>query len=213
MKHIYAPLALALLLAACSTTKPAPQAGVDPSTDPTVVGAVDEAAREAGIQAEAAAETGHKIGIAAGVVAAVLGGPQRESVDDVIDRYRETHDAVVVTAALIGASKGATAGAKRGLVLDQQFADLHKIEGVEVFRPQPDQIDVYFSSSPNPQMLASIAAVFPGREERALDIKAPGDAALDIRESLIELGVPPTDISAHRDNTLDRAVLRIRYRD
>lgn len=117
MKHFYAPLALALLLAACSSTKPAPQANVDPSTDPTVVGAVDEAAREAGIQAEAAAETGHRIGIAAGVVAAVLGGPGRESVDDVIDRYRETHDAVVVTAALIGASKGATAGAKRGFVL------------------------------------------------------------------------------------------------
>jgi hypothetical protein len=213
MKHFYAPLALALLLAACSSTRPAQHVEVDPSTDPSIVGAVDEAAREASIQGEAAAETGHRIGIAAGVVAAVLGGPRREPVDDVIDRYRETHDAVVVTAALIGASQGASAGAKRGFVLDQQFAELHQIEGVELFRPQPDQIDVYFSSAPTPQTLAAIAAVFPGREARALDISAPGDAALDIRESLIDHGILSTDISAHRNNKLDRAVLRIRYRD
>jgi hypothetical protein len=148
----------------------------------------------------------------AGVLAAVLGGPERESVDDTIDRYRRTRDAVVVTSAIVGATKGAVEGSQRGYVLDLQFAELHQIEGVEVFRPFPDQIDVYLGSSPASQTLTAIAAVFAGREERAIDIEAAGDAALDVRESLIGLGVPAAGLRAQRDNGLTGVVLRIRYK-
>jgi hypothetical protein len=202
-----------LLLAGCSTSNPAAQpVPVDPATDPSIVGAVDEAVLEGSIEAEAAARTGRRIGRVAGVLAAVLGGPERESVDDTIDRYRRTRDAVEVTSALIGATKGAVEGAQRGYELDLQFAELHQIEGLEIFRPFPDQIDVYLGSSPDSQTLAAIAAVFAGREERAIDVEAAGDAALNIRESLIDLGVPASSLRALRDNALTGVVLRIRYR-
>ena len=146
-----------LLLVGCSTSNPAAQPEpVDPATDPTIVGAVDEAVLEGSIEAEAAARTGRRIGRVAGVLAAVFGGPERESVDDTIDRYRRTRDAIVVTSTLIGATKGAVEGAQRGYELDLQFAELHEIEGVEVFRPFPDQIDVYLGSSTDSQTLAAI---------------------------------------------------------
>jgi hypothetical protein len=77
----------------------------------------------------------------------------------------------------------------------------------------PDQIDVRFRTSPNPQMLAEIAAVFPGREERAVDIQAAGDAAFAVRESLIELGLPSSAIRARRSDRMEGITLRIRYRD
>jgi hypothetical protein len=214
MTRWFTVFALALLLlVGCSTSnhsaEPVP---VDPATDPTIVGTVDEAVLEGSIEAEEAARTGRRIGRVAGVLAAVFGGPQRESIDDTIDRYRRTRDAIVVTSTLIGATKGAVEGAQRGHELDLQFAELHEIEGVEVFRPFPDQIDVYLASSPDSQTLTAIAAVFAGREERAIDIEAAGDAALDVRESLIGLGVPATSLSAHRDNGVTGVVLRIRYR-
>ena len=214
MTRWFPVFALALLLLfGCSTSNPAAESvPVDPAADPSIVGAVDEAVLEGSIEAEAAARTGRRIGRVAGILAAVLGGPERESVDDTIDRYRRTRDAVVVTSALIGATKGAVEGAQRGYELDLQFAELHQIEGLEVVRPFPDQIDVYLENSPDSQMLAAIAAVFVRREERAIDIEAAGDAALDIRDSLIGLGVPASSLRAHRDNGLTGVVLRIRYR-
>jgi hypothetical protein len=57
-----------------------------------------------------------------------------------------------------------------------------------------------------------MAAVFAGREERAIDVEAAGDAALDVRESLIGLGVPASSLRAHRDNGVTGVVMRIRYR-
>src|SRR5256885_2247213 len=125
-------IALAFLVTACATTKPAP---IDPTTDPTVIGSADEAAREGNMRAQARPRTGRRIGRVAGVLAAVLGGPECDTVDGMVDRYRLTRDAAEATGAMIGGSRGAAAGAKRGHVFDLQFAELHQIEGVEVFRP------------------------------------------------------------------------------
>lgn len=205
-----------LFLVACSTSGPASQSAsrqIDPVTDPSIVGAVDEAALQGSIEGEAAARTALRIGRVAGVLAAVLGGPESESVDDAIDRYRDTRDAVETAGAVIGATKGAVAGAKRGYQLDLQFAELHQIEGVEVLRPFPDQIDVSIASSPTPQTLAAIAAVFAGREERFLEIEAAGNAALDIRDALLDLGITAAALNTHRNDDLNGAVIHIRYRD
>ena len=213
MTRWFLPFAL-LVLAACSTTKPIPQSvAVDPTTDPTIVGAVDEAARQGSIDAEAAAQTGRRIGRVAGVFSAVLGGPRYESVDDMVDRYKRTRDAVESTSAFVGATKGATEGAERGFQLDLQFAELHRIEGIEVTRPVPDQIAVHLPSAPDHQMLADIAAVFAGRDERAIDIESADGAAFDLRESLIELGLPASTLRVQRNELLQGIVLRIRYRD
>jgi len=126
MKRWFPLFAFALvLLAACATSKPA--VAVDPVTDPTVIGAVDESVREGSIAAAEGAQAGRRIGRVAGVVAAVLGGPRHDTLDDAIDRYRLTRDLAETTGAIIAGSRGATAGAKRGLELDLQFAELHKI--------------------------------------------------------------------------------------
>ena len=101
-----------LLLAACRTAPPPAQPEVNPVTDPTVVGAIDEAARQGAIESQQAAHSAVVGARVAGVLAAVLGGPQVESIDDTIDRYRRTRDAVEGTAAAIGAAHGAEAGAK-----------------------------------------------------------------------------------------------------
>jgi len=200
-----------VLLAACSTSRPV--GVVDPVTDPTIIGAIDESAREGSIAAEEGARTGHRIGQVAGVVAAVLGGPRHDTLEDAVGRYLLTRDLAEATGAIIGGSRGAKAGAKRGMELDLQFAELHKIEGVKVFRPTPDQIDVLFDESPNPAMLSQIAAVFAGREERAIDIQGPDDSSFAVRDSLIGLGVSNAAIQARRDDHLRGIIIRIRYRD
>jgi hypothetical protein len=199
------------LLAACSTSKPA--VAVNPVTDPAIVGAIDESAREGSIAAEEGARTGRRIGTVAGIAAAVLGGPHHDSVDDAVARFLVTRAAAETAGTIIGGSRGARDGAKRGFELDLQFAELHKIEGVDVTRPMPDQIDVRFATSPAPQTLAQIAAVFPGREERAIDIQGPDDASFAVRESLIDLGLPSAAVQARRNDHMDGIILRIRYRD
>jgi hypothetical protein len=212
-------------LAACSTTKPDvhaiavdPLSGariagdVNPVTDPTIIGSVDEAAREARIESEAAARKGRQIGNVAGVLAAVLGGPRHDTVDGMIDRYLIVRDLSEATGAIIGASKGATKGAQRGLELDKQFAELHKIEGIEVTRPTPDRIDIRTSGIPSNQTLANIVAVLAGREERSIDIEAADPVPLDIRDSLIELGLPAASISVQRNDKIEDVLIRIRYR-
>src|SRR5689334_16186447 len=111
------PLALLALTACRTTTKP----DVNPYTDPTVVGAIDEAARQGAEESAQAAHAATGVARAAGVLAAVFGGPERESLDDTIDRYRRTRDAVEGTAAAVGAVHGAKEGAKRGFQFDLQF--------------------------------------------------------------------------------------------
>lgn len=212
MKRWFPMSAFALvLLAACSTSKPA--VVVNPVTDPTIIGAIDESAREGSIAAAEGAQAGRRIGRVAGVVAAVLGGPKYDTVDAAIDRYRLTRDLAETTGAIIAGSRGAKAGAKRGMELDLQFAELHKIDGVQVTRPMPDQIDVRFATSPDPLTLRDIAAVFAGREERAIDIQGPDDSSFAVRDSLIDLGLPHTAMQARRNDDLSGIVLRIRYRD
>lgn len=202
-----------VLFAACSSSKPAaPAAEVDPATDPTIIGAVDEAVLQGSIEAEKVAPTALRVGRVAGVLAAVLGGPQTESVDDMIDRYRMTRDATVATAVSIAASHGAVEGAKRGLEMDQQFAELHAIEGLDVIRPYPDQIDVRLPSVPDRDLLASVAAVFPEREPRAIDIEAAGDQGWNVADVLIEHGVPESSFHVSRNDDASGVLLRIRYR-
>lgn len=212
MKRTLAAFAF-LLLAACSTSKPhATEAvDVDPVTEPTIAGAVDEAVMEASIEAEEGAIQGRRIGRVVGVLAAVFGGPQSESLDDMVDRYRRTRDAITVTGALIGAAKGATAGAERGYEFDLQFAELVEIEGLQVTRPFPDEIYVRFDGVPTPDTLAQIAVVFSGREARAIAIEGPADAALALRESLLDLGVEAARLDAHRDDALQAVAFRVRY--
>lgn len=214
IRRLSLPALALVLLAACSSSKPAVQpAEVDPATDPSIIGAVDEAALQGTIQGEAAARTGRRIGRVAGVLAAVFGGPSHESLDDTIDRYRDTRDAIEVTSAIIGTAKGATEGAKRGYQFDLQFAELHEIEGLQVFRPMPDQIEVRFISDPTPQLLSAVAAVFADREPRAIEIEGAGDAAFDVRHALIERGVPAASFEAYRDDNLTSVYLRFGYRD
>jgi hypothetical protein len=207
MTRTLALLTSALLFAAaCSTAPPPP---VDPVTEPTVVAAVDEAVRQGSVEGEVAAQTGRRVGRVAGVIAAVLGGPETESLDEVVDRYRRTRDAAEATAAVIGAANGAAKGAQRGYELDLEFAALQQIEGLTVIRPFPDEIEARFGSAPTQEMLEQVAAVFAGHEQRAIDIEAPGDEAYEIRTSLLALGLP--DVAAYSVDGVDGIVLRVRY--
>ncbi len=202
-----------VLLAACSSSKPAaePPVVADPYREPIVTGA-DEAARERIVAVEEGAAKGRAIGSVVGVIAAVFGGPRSESLDDAIDRYLLARDAGEAIGALVGATKGMSAGAERRHEFDVQFAELRKIEGIEVTRPFPDEMQVRLASAPAPETLAAIAAVFEGREDRALDLEGAGDAVLSIRESLIELGVPSASLSARRNDAIEGVILRVRYR-
>jgi len=210
MKRWLALVAVTLFVA-CASSKPAAQTEIDPVTDPTVVGAVNAAAVEGSIQAEEAARQGRKIGRVVGVLAAVFGGPQRESLDDTIDRYRDTRDVITATSAAIGATKGAVNGAKRGFVFDQQFAELHDITGIEATRPFPDQIDLRIAKIPNDDLLATIALVFIGREDRIIHIEAAGTAASDVRDSLITLGMNPSSLHSHQNDEERGIVLHVGY--
>src|SRR5436305_69952 len=140
MKRTVAAAALLLLLAACATTQRAKQPEVDQVTDPTIVGAIDQAAQQGTAEANEAAHASAGVARVTGGLAAIFGGPRRESLDDTIDRYRRTRDAVEATSAFIGAAHGAQEGAKRGLQFDTQFAELRQIEGLDVIRPYPDVI-------------------------------------------------------------------------
>ncbi len=204
-------LALSLLLIACSSSKPAAPE-VDPVTDPTIIGAVDEAVLQGSAEAAAMEPTARRIGRVAGVLAAVLGGPESESLDDMVERYRITRDATIATTVGVAATKAAGEGAKRGLEMDQQFAELHQLEGIEVMHPYPDLILVYLPSSPDPELLASVAAVFQNREPRAIDVIGAGDAALNVRDVLIASGVPESSFNAIRDDEIADVVIRIGYR-
>lgn len=205
MKRALTLFTLTLVLAACSTAKP-PK--VDPATDPTIIGTLNDAVVQSDAEAAAGAEVGLRVGRVAGVLAAVFGGPQTESIDQTIDRYRRTRDAAVVTGALIGGAHGAKAGAQRGFEVDQRFAQLHELKAVTVLRPYPDQIDAYLDDT---LAAKDVAAVFAGRPGWIIDIEGAGDAALDVRELLLGAGLPGSSLSEHRNNRAKQVVLHIQY--
>jgi hypothetical protein len=205
------PLAL-LLSVACSSSRVPPPA-VDPVTTPTIIGSVDEAAHQGIAEGADAARTGRRIGRVAGVFAAVLGGPEHESLDDAIDRYRRTRDAIEITSAFIGTAHGAVEGAERGHVFDVQFAELSQIDGIEATRPYPDEIAIRMPESPSQETLAKVAHVFAGRDERTIDIEGAGNAALNVRDSLIALGIAPSSLAAHRRNDVRGVALYVQYHD
>lgn len=208
--------ALFVLLTACATkpqittAEPVP---IDPVTEPSVVGALDEAAFQGSVKGAEGAAIGRRVGRVAGLIAAVIGGPEHDTLDQTIDRYRRTRDAAETVGAIIGATDGAMEGAERGYVLDLQFAELHRIPGLRVTRPSPDQIEVRFEREPDAQTLADIATVFRGREQRALDIIASGDIAHEMRDAFIEYGFDAEYIEAESIEHFDAIVLLVRYVD
>lgn len=209
-------LLAALLCVACSTAQPPAPPVVtvpDPHTDPTIVNGIYDGARVAEEAAERGATTGRRVGTVVGLLAAVLGGSGSESIGEAIDRYRRTRDTIELAGAVIGMTRGAAQGGKRGYELDVQFAELHRIDGVEVMRPMPDEIIVRFASMPSQAQLEEIAAVFIGHEPNVIEITAAGEQALDIRNVLIDAGLSSACVNARRDNTVSGAVLRIRSRD
>jgi len=209
MRHYVVALGIAILLTGCATTHP-PTPDPDPSTEPTIVGAVEGAVVEGSMGAAAGAEVGLHIGRVAGVLAAVFGGPERESLDHMIDRYRRTRDAAILTGAVIGAAKGGIEGAKQGYDFDLQFAELHKIEGLEVIRYSADEFEGRFANAPAPEALERIAAIFAGRQGWLIDVEAADGMAFDVREALIDRGLAHNAIDAHRNTNVRGVVLHIR---
>ena len=206
-------VAALLVLTACSTTRPAP-AAPDPVTDPTIAAAVEEAVIEGTIEGEAAARTGRRIGMVAGVVAAVFGGPESESLEEAVDRYRDMRDAGEAIGAVIGGTRGAVDGAKRGLQVDQQFAELQQFDMLSVTRPFPSEIQVIFDSARSQDAVAAITGVLAGRDARDLDVIASGDEGVPVRDALIEYGVAPDLVRVRRDDEIEGTVvlvIRARY--
>ncbi len=201
-----------LLLAACATA-PKPVPTPDPVKDPTIIGSIDEGARQASIEAHEVQQNARRAGRVAGVLAVVLTGPDHKDWFDVVARYTIARDVVEGTMTAAAASRGLKEGAKRGLVLDQQFAELHDIQGVDVFRPQPSLIVARLGATPSQATLSQVAAVFANRELRSIDIEAPGDSAESIRTSLIDLGIPASSMAAYQNEGFDGVVLRITYKD
>jgi hypothetical protein len=197
-----------LVFVACASSNPAPQSDpVDPVTEPTIIGAVEEAAVQGSAEAAQGAYIGRRIGVVAGVIAALTGGPETESLDDMLDRYRDTRNAAQNAGAIIGATHGAVEGAKRGLSLDVQFAELTQIPGLEATRPFPDLIDLRFTDR---ALLPDIANVLIGRDARLIEIEAAGDAAVDVRNTLVELDAPGR-FDLVRNDDLAIIVMRIEY--
>jgi hypothetical protein len=202
----YLPLAALPLLVACATAKPQ----VDPVTQPTTIGAITESAAQGADEAAHGAAKGRRIGVAAGVLIAVFGGGEHDTFGDAVDRFFETVDVAETTGALIGGVHGSREGAKRGHEMDVRFAELYEIEGMQVWRPYPDTFDAYIEN-PAPQVLSNVAAVFGGHEkEWTIDVEGTDETALNVRDSLRELGIQ--NLETHRNDDVRGVALHIRYR-
>jgi hypothetical protein len=200
-----------VLFSACASTHTAPSPAVDPHTDPTIIGAVDsavaEAANEAAVDA-APATTGRRVGAVVGVFAAIFGS-ESEPINKSIDRYRRFRDAGETIGTLVGVRDAATRGWQRGLAFDLQMAELKKLDGLDVTRPTPDQIDVRFSG-PDAPPLHDLACTLATAQPGSITVEAPGDMAFAMREQLIDQGLAPTSVNAQRNDDLAGAVLHLR---
>lgn len=207
-----ARLALLLLVSstltmACATARhPEP----DPATDPTIIGAVDTASQDAteavaSPEAVHAATVGRRVGTVVGVVSAIFGSSS-EPIEQSIDRYRRIRNAGESIGLATAVAPAATRGWQRGLAFDQQMAALKNIDGVELYRPAPDQIDVYFAHA-NTTNLAAIACAVEGR---TLEVEGGGGTSFDVRDALIDHGIPRERVSSHRNDTMQGVVLHVR---
>jgi hypothetical protein len=209
VKNRLAPLVLlSLLAAACATTQSRP---VDPVTDPTVVGAVDAAVQEAAVESIAAKDStagtvGRRIGMTVGVFAAVFGGGSSEPIEASIDRYRRFRDAGEAAGSAVAVSKAASRGWNRGLAFDLQMAELVKVDGIDVTRPAPDEIDIRLPSS-EPALLSTVACTI-GSD--TVDIEGPRGSAFDVREALIDAGMRPEGLNSYRNDELTDVVLHVK---
>ena len=206
-------LLIATLTLACTSTKPAkPAANVqDPHTDPTIVNGIYEGGQRAMERAEAGASAGRKVGTVVGLLAAVLGGSGSESLDDALDRFHRTRDTIEIAGAVIGMTRGAAEDSKQSSEIDTELAALRRIDGAVVARPADGELLVTFEREPTTQQLEAVAAVFAGREDRVIEIEAPSENALAIRDALIDAGLSASCLNAHRGAS-DGVVLRIRRR-
>lgn len=204
-------LAASLLAVACSSSRPArpSSSSIEVFREPSIIGAIDQSTQEAAAQAEEGEKVGRRVGRVAGVFAAVFGGGTHDSIEQAVDRYRITRDAATVAGVLIGAVHGAKEGGERGYAFDLQFASVQAIDGLTATRPAPDQIDVELADDVSEQAIRDFASVFDDSTDRVIDIEAFDDAALDMRDALIGLGVP-SQINAHRNDALRHIVLHIR---
>ena len=209
MRTIPAFLLLLAVLTGCSTAK-TPTVAVEPIREPVVLGVHPEAPP---IELETAFKVGKGIGHVAGVLAAIFGGPGSESLDDALDRYRRVRDAAVVTAVIIGATQAAAAAeaVEAEPVLARERAALQQLDFVRVTQPYPDQLEVRFTTPPTREMLAEVVEIVSGGESLTFTVEGPGSLLLDVRESLIVLGLPSSAVSAHRTEGAGEVVLRIRH--
>ena len=206
-----------LLVTACTTTQPP----VDPYRDPTITGAVSGAvdgAAQPAADVQNATTTGRRIGTAVGVFAAIFGGGKCESIGDSIDRFLTVRAAGEVIGAAVGVAQVArkmdatspiVQGWNRGLTLDLQTAALQKIDGIEVTRPAADQLDIRFANSEGAP-LHEIACAIGNGEGRSIAVEAPGDLAFEVREGLIDEGLPSSLLESHRKQELTGVVIHVR---
>lgn len=193
----YAALLVSLLSLACATSKQ-PAAEIDPTTDPTAIAAVAAAAEDATNEHSSGATTGRRIGTAVGIYSAIFGGPESESIDESIARYRLARDAGQVIGGIIS-------GSKRGFAFDQQMAELEKIDELDVTRPAPYVIVAQFAD-PQTKRLADVARIVNGR---TTDIVAAGDDAARVRDALIAHGAAASTLHSVRNDEARGVTLHI----
>ena len=202
---------LVLVPIACSSAHPAARtSSVNVAMEPTVIGAVGEAADQGSAEAEKALKVGRRLGRVAGVIAAVFGGPESERIDDTIDRYRRTRDAVTVSTVVAAAAAGAVDGAERGFDLDAEFAELLDIPALNVIRTYHDQVDVSFPTSPDQAILANMVTVLAAHKDRAIEIEGNHDAVQEIYDAMVDLGVPVASLAETDNDEMTGVVLHIR---
>jgi hypothetical protein len=212
MKRSFPVLLAVLFLAGCSVSRHAAvprtaTCGVDPKAQPSAAAEASREAADVAADAEQGARVGHRVGVVAGFIAAIFGGGESESIEESVDRYRRTRDAITVAGAVIGAASGAAGQAEPAVAACEQFDELLKIDGIEASRPAPDRIELRSAAYPSAETIAAIAPLIEGWN---IEIEAAGDAPLELRDALIRRGIPPSSINARRIDGQTGVVIRLR---